>query len=69
MVTEKVMVTDKDGVQVPAEVVICPDCAAKTFVLFFADGVDHLHLQCLTCDNTFCSGHPGSDLSDGLVVQ
>jgi hypothetical protein len=56
MEVKNVVVIDKDGTVIPAEVVICAACEAETFILFFADGQEHLHLQCVSCDLTFCSG-------------
>ena len=54
MKTETVTVTDKYGVEVQAELAICPECGESEFHVYSISG--HLPLQCTECDNTVCDG-------------
>ena len=55
-----VTVTDKNGVAVKAQMVVCPNPACglsggdDRFHLYVVDG--HSHMQCITCGETFCDG-------------
>jgi hypothetical protein len=49
-----VQVQDKDGRIVEADLIICPQCGKDGFNLFRIKGHNHIHLQCLGCEMSFC---------------
>lgn len=53
MITKETTVTDKNGNEVPALLVLCPECGRDEFSIFVVNG--HNHLQCLYCEVSFCS--------------
>jgi hypothetical protein len=55
MNVKQVTVTDFTGKEVPAELIICPECGGEAFHLYvIAD--KHNHMQCTSCDRCFCQG-------------
>lgn len=44
------------GQQLPADLLLCPNCDGEQFVVYLPDKIDHCHFQCRTCDATFCDG-------------
>lgn len=54
MPTELVTVRDLNGRDVLAELVVCPNCSHKEFVIFMVG--KHQHVQCTSCLETFCDG-------------
>jgi hypothetical protein len=44
------------GRKVGATLLLCPECEAAEFLVYFPDGINHSHFQCVTCDTTFCDG-------------
>lgn len=55
MKTVDTLVTDKDGSQVPAKLIVCPQCNESKFFIYVI-GEKHQHLQCTWCEATFCDG-------------
>lgn len=56
MDTKQVKVEARDGSKevTDALLVICPQCSGDSFKIFVVHG--HNHLQCATCNETFCQG-------------
>jgi len=55
MKTKTVEIEDKDGVKVPADLIICPECGGAFFHVYVFQG-QHLHFQCEDCEASFCDG-------------
>jgi hypothetical protein len=55
METKDVKVTDKFGEEIPAELIICPECRGEEFNIYTI-GANHNHLQCTACGRSFCQG-------------
>lgn len=64
MNTRRVNVQDEQGKEIPAELILCPECGGDTFKLFvvLSTKIDwdkphhHNHLQCENCSRSFCQG-------------
>lgn len=42
-----------DGMKVTAQLTVCPECNETEFLVIII-GKDHVHLQCVHCDEMFC---------------
>jgi hypothetical protein len=44
------------GERVKAELLVCPSCGDDLFVVYIPAGLNHVHFQCVGCEETFCDG-------------
>lgn len=52
---------DGSGETRKAKIAQCPQCRSQGFIVFALEGHDHLHLQCIDCDTSYCpKGEPCS---------
>lgn len=71
-VNEAVVTARDNGEEVSAKVYMCPDCeeafGPPLFVVFQIAGHTHVHLQCVYCDETFCSGEECAPPEKKIVI-
>jgi len=64
------IVMDILGREVPAQMVVCPNCQSVQFFLFAIETVaglnvvQHNHIQCTACGEAYCQG--GCDIPSSL---
>jgi len=63
MKTEKIKITSlKTGEQREADLIICPHCNGRTFLIYVMHekgDTHHDHLQCRECGYSYCDGSCG----------